>query len=253
MNWSSIVKAFKNKSLRNKVIAVVGLIVVYRLLAHIPVPLAEPTKFKEIIDSVINSNDFGGFINLISGGALSSLSIVLIGLGPFINASIITQLLTKAVPKLEEMHNDGEAGRRKIQQWTRMLAVPLAVVQSIAYIYILRQTVVAGNSVSFIGSGFGEWFTAVLAMTTGSIILMWLGELITEQGVGNGISTIIFASITSQLPTTIAGLGASLFDTADGALNVFGLFTLPISPLWLGVTIAIVVGLVLVLYLFRRQ
>jgi preprotein translocase subunit SecY len=118
---------------------VLGLVIVYRFFAHIPVPLADPTKLKEVINSVVSGSDFGGFLNLLSGGALASFSIVLVGLSPFITASVITQLLTKAIPKLEELHKDGESGRRKIQQWTRMITLPLAIVQSIAFIYILRQ------------------------------------------------------------------------------------------------------------------
>ena len=117
---------------------VLGLIVAFRFLAHIPVPLAEPTKLKAIIDNVVNSSDFGGFLNLMSGGALAQMSIVLVGMSPFITASIITQLLTKAIPKLEELHKDGESGRRKINQWTRIVSVPLAVIQSIAYDEPLR-------------------------------------------------------------------------------------------------------------------
>lgn len=147
MNWKTIGKSVKNGDMRRRLLIVLGLVVVYRFLAHIPVPLANPTQLKEVINSVIGGTDFGGFLNLLSGGALASFSIVLVGLSPFITASIITQLLTKAIPKLEELHKDGESGRRKIQQWTRMITVPLAIVQSIAFIYILRQSVLAGNSI----------------------------------------------------------------------------------------------------------
>ena len=143
MNWKTILKSLKNNDMRRRILIVLGLVVVYRFLAHVPVPLAEPTQLREVINSVVSSTDFGGFLNLLSGGALASFSIVLVGLSPFITASIITQLLTKAIPKLEELHKDGESGRRKIQQWTRIISLPLAVVQSIAFIYILRQSVLA--------------------------------------------------------------------------------------------------------------
>lgn len=196
MNWKTIFKSLKNRDMQKRVGIVLGLVVVYRFLAHIPVPLAEPTKLKEVIDSVVNSTDFGGFLNLLSGGALASFSIVLVGLSPFITASIITQLLTKAIPKLEELHKDGESGRRKINQWTRLLSVPLAIVQSIAFIFILRQTVLAGNTTVLDNATPIEWIVAVTAMTAGALVLMWLGELITEQGVGNGISMLIFAGIS---------------------------------------------------------
>lgn len=238
--------------MQKRVGIVLGLIVAYRFLAHIPVPLAEPTKLKEVIDSVVNSTDFGGFLNLLSGGALASFSIVLVGLSPFITASIITQLLTKAIPKLEELHKDGESGRRKINQWTRVIAVPLAIVQSIAFIFILRQTVLAGNTSVLNNATPIEWVVAVTAMTAGAILLMWLGELVTEQGIGNGISMLIFAGIISQLPNTMATLGASLVDTSSGSLHIFNWFTLPLNPTatWVGLVIAF--ASLMVLYLLVK-
>lgn len=231
MNWKTIFKSFKNRDMQRRILVLLGIIVAYRFLAHIPAPIAEPSQLRDVINSVISSTDFGGFLNLLSGGALASFSIVLVGLSPFITASIISQLLTKAIPKLEELNKDGESGRRKINQWTRMISVPLAVVQSIAFIYILRETVLAGNTTVLADSTLMEWTIAVTAMTAGSILLMWLGELITEQGIGNGISLMIFAGIISQLPQTLGTLFVSLFDTSQGALSVFGWFTLPVNPL----------------------
>ena len=113
MNWRIIFRSLKNKDMQKRLFIVVGIIVVYRLLAHIPVPLAEPTQLRNAISSVLGQSDLGGILNLLSGGALSSFSLVLVGLSPFITASIIIQLLTKAIPKLEELHKDGESGRRK--------------------------------------------------------------------------------------------------------------------------------------------
>lgn len=252
MNWKTIFKSFKNRDMQKRIGIVLGIVVAYRFLAHVPVPLAEPTKLKEVIDSVVNSTDFGGFLNLLSGGALASFSIVLVGLSPFITASIISQLLTKAVPKLEELHKDGESGRRKINQWTRMLSVPLAIVQSIAFIYILRQTVLAGNTTVLDNATPIEWIVAVTAMTAGALLLMWLGELITEQGVGNGISMLIFAGIISQLPTTLASLGTSLVDTTNGSLQVFNWFTLPLNPTATWVAVVIGLASLLVLYLLVK-
>lgn len=252
MNWKTIFKSFKNKDMQKRLLIVVGIIIAYRFLAHIPVPLAEPTQLREIINNVINGTDFGGFLNLLSGGALSSLSIVLVGLGPFITASIITQLLTKAIPRLEELHKDGESGRRKIQQWTRMISVPLAVVQSIAFIFILRETVLAGNSVGLGVTTPMEWIIAVTAMTAGSVLLMWLGELITEQGIGNGISLIIFAGILSQMPQMLSTIGTSLADTSAGKLSVFGWFELPINPTAFWITLILgVVSLVILYWLVK--
>jgi preprotein translocase subunit SecY len=248
MNWRTIFKSFKNKDMQKRLFIVLGIIVAYRLLSHIPVPLAEPTQLKEVVNSVVSSTDFGGFLNLLSGGALSSFSVVLVGMTPFITASVITQLLTKAIPRLEELHKDGESGRRKINQWTRMLTIPLAVVQSFAFIYILRQNVLAGNTTVLSNATTMEWVVAVTAMVAGSVLLMWLGELITEQGIGNGISLIIFAGIISQLPTTLATLGSSLFDTTNGSLNVFNWFTVPVNPLIFGVVIGLLVVSLLILY-----
>jgi preprotein translocase subunit SecY len=252
MNWKTIFRSFKNKDMQKRLLTVLGIIIAYRLLAHIPVPLAEPTQLKQVIDSVLSQSNFGGFLNLLSGGALSQLSIVLVGMSPFITASIITQLLTKAVPKLEELHKDGESGRRKINQWTRMVALPLAVIQSIAFIYILRQTVLAGNATSLATTTPIEWIVAVTAMTAGAMLLMWLGELITEQGVGNGISLIIFAGIISQLPTTLGTIVSSLFDTSKGTLSVFNWFHIPVNPTAFWVTLGISIVSLLVLYMLVK-
>ncbi|HRF28560.1 MAG TPA: preprotein translocase subunit SecY [Candidatus Saccharibacteria bacterium] len=253
MNWKTIGKSLKNSDMRRRLLVVLGLVIVYRFLAHIPVPLAEPTQMKEVIDSVVSGSDFGGFLNLLSGGALASFSIVLVGLSPFITASIITQLLTKAIPKLEELHKDGESGRRKIQQWTRIISVPLAVVQSIAFIYILRQSVLAGNTTALSDPTLLEWIVAVGAMTAGSVLLMWLGEIMTEQGVGNGLSLLIFAGIVSQMPQTLQTIGTSLVDTSEtGKLHVFNWFTVPVNPLAFWVTAAILVASLLVLYLLVK-
>ena len=252
MNWRTVFRSLKNRDMQKRLGIVLGLLIAFRFMAHIPVPLAEPTKLKTIIESVIGNSDFGGFLNLMSGGALAQISIVLVGMSPFITASIITQLLTKAIPKLEELHKDGETGRRKINQWTRMISVPLAVIQSVAFIYILRQSVLAGSTAGTVTTSPMEWVVAVLAMTAGSVLLMWIGELITEQGVGNGISLIIFAGIVSQLPKTFGTLISSLLDTSAGKLNVFGWFELPVNPtaFWV-VLVILTLGLVILYTLVK--
>ncbi|MEI6053831.1 MAG: preprotein translocase subunit SecY [Candidatus Saccharibacteria bacterium] len=252
MNWKIILKSLKNRDMLKRLLILLGIIVTFRFLAHIPVPLAEPTQLKEVINGVISGSDFGGFLNLLSGGALTSFSIILVGMSPFITASIITQLLTKAIPKLEELHKDGESGRRKINQWTRMVAVPLSIVQSIAFIYILRQTVLAGNTTVLADSTLLVWIVAVAAMSAGSILLMWFGELITEQGVGNGISLIIFAGIVSQLPKMLGGLGTSLFINTKGSFSVFGWFTIPVNPVSAAVALALVISFVVILYILVK-
>ena len=253
MNWKTVFKSFKNKDMQKRLFGVIGLIVVFRFLSHIPVPLAEPTKLKEVVANAINSTDLGGFINLLTGGALTSFSIMIVGLSPFITASIITQMLSKAVPSLEELNNDGESGRRKINQWTRMLTIPLAIVQSIAYIFILRTTVLAQNTTVFNGMNMMDWVVAVTAMTTGAVLLMWIGEIITEKGIGNGISLIIFAGIISQLPRMLATFGSSIGDTKTyGPLQIFNWFTLPVNPVVTGVAFALGFAGIILLYILVK-
>ncbi len=252
MNWRTVLRSLKNRDMQKRLGIVLGLLIAYRFLSHIPVPLADPTELRNIINTIVSSSDFGGFLNLMSGGALAQISIMLVGMSPFITASIITQLLTKAIPKLEELHKDGESGRRKIQQWTRIITVPLAIVQSIAFIYILRQSVLEGSTAGTATMNPMDWVIAVTAMTAGAVLLMWIGELITEQGIGNGISLVIFAGIVSQLPNMFGTLINSLFNTANGSLSVFGWFNLPVDPTTFWVTLSIsIIGLV-ALYLLVK-
>ncbi len=252
MNFKTILKSLKNKDMRKRIFGVVGILVVYRLLAHIPVPMGDSTTFKQAIDNLINGTDLGGFINLISGGGLTNFSIILVGLSPYITASIVMQMLSKALPNMEELSKDGETGRRKINQWTRIVAVPLAIVQSIAYIYILQQEVISANTAGSVDPSMFEWVISVSAMVAGSIMLMWLGELITEQGIGNGISTVILCSIVSSFPQTLAQMGQQLFDTSYGSLDFFGAFTIPINPTMFWIMIGMGAGLIVVLYLLVK-
>ena len=251
MHFKTIFKSLKNKDMLKRILIVLGIVVVYRFLAHVPVPLGDSATFKEAIDNLLSKSDFSSFLNLISGGGLTSLSIILVGLSPFITASIVVQLITKAIPSLEELSQDGESGRRKINQWTRRLTVPLAVVQSVAYIFILKQSALA-NTASAIELNASQWFLAITCMTAGSIILMWLGELISEQGIGNGISMVIFASIISQFPTTFATLSSTLFDTSNGSLSVFGWFEIPVNPTVFWICLGFLVALVIVVYLLIK-
>lgn len=257
MHFKTIFKSLKNKDMLKRVCAVLGIIVAYRLLAQIPVPMGDASTFREAVSNLLEKSDFSSFLNLISGGGLASFSIILVGMSPYITGSIVVQLLTKAIPSLEELSNDGEVGRRKINQWTRMLTIPLAIIQSIAYIFILYQSVVSVNIATEFVPTMKDWALSVTAMTAGSVILMWMGELITEQGIGNGISTLIFASIISQLPTTMSTLGMSLFDTSSGTLSLFGWLELPVNPqvFWivLGFTIAMLVVIYFLIKLNEAQ
>lgn len=247
MHFKNIFKSLKNKDMLKRVLVIFGILVAYRLLAQIPVPMGDASTFKEAVSNLLEKSDFSNFLNLISGGGLASFSIILVGLSPYITSSIVVQLVTKAIPSLEELSNDGEVGRRKINQWTRILTVPLAIIQSIAYIFILYQSTLSANIASEFTPTFGDWALSVTAMTAGSMILMWLGELITEQGIGNGISTLIFASIISQLPTTMAALGAELFNTSNGALNIFGL-ELPFNPEIFWIVFGFIIAMIVVIY-----
>lgn len=253
MNFKNIFRSLKNSDMRNRVLAVIAILIVYRFLAHIPVPLAEPTQLKEIVDQTLNNNSLGGFLNLLSGGALSSFSIMLVGLSPYITASVITQLLTKAVPKLEEMHKDGESGRRRINQWTRVITLPLAILQSIAFIFILRQSVLTSSTTTLTAMTSMEWVVSVAAMTAGAMLLMWLGEIITEKGIGNGISLLIFAGIISQVPQNLASLGASIFTPNGDPFHVFNWFTisqLNNTAVWLTLGIGLI-GLAVLYFLVK--
>ena len=187
MHFKTIFKSLRNKDMLKRVGVIFGIIVAYRLLAQIPVPMGDAATFKEAVSNLLEKSDFSSFLNLISGGGLASFSIILVGLSPYITGSIVVQLITKAVPRLEELSNDGETGRRKINQWTRILTVPLAIVQSVAYIFILYQQVVGANIATDFVPTAGDWVLSVTAMTAGSVILMCMGELIPEQGIGNGI------------------------------------------------------------------
>jgi len=232
-----------------RVFIILGILVAYRLLAHIPVPMGDASTFKEAVSNLLEKSDFSSFLNLISGGGLASFSIILVGLSPYITGSIIIQLLSKAIPSLEEISQDGETGRRKLNQWTRMLTIPLAIIQSIAYIFILYQSTVSANVATAFEPTIRDWILSITAMTAGSVILMWLGELITEQGIGNGTSMIIFASIISQLPTTLASLGASLLDTStSGPLNLFGWLELPVNPTIFWILFGFIIAMLVVIY-----
>ncbi len=256
MNWKTVLKSLRSRDMQKRLLVVLGLIIVYRFLAHIPVPLTDPASLKDVLNNVLNQSDLGGFINILSGGALSNLSIVLVGLSPYITASVITQLLTKAIPRLEELHKDGEVGRRKIQQWTRLITLPLAILQSIAFIFILRQTVLAGNTGVDLTAGTTalQWVVMVGAMTAGAMLLMWLGELVTEQGVGNGMSLLIFAGIISQLPSTLGSLISSLGNVAADKANALHVFNwvIPVNAVAFWVTLSLALGGLIVLYIIVK-
>lgn len=216
--------------MRKRILAVLGIIVVFRLLAIVPIPLGSSSNLHQVLTNLFNNKNTPqllGFLNVLSGGALANFSIMLAGLGPYINASIIMQLLTKAIPKLEELHKEGEFGQKKINQYTRILTFPLAIVQSIGSIFLIRQ--VAQSLGGNVGSNASlmQWIIMVGALTGGSMLLMWLGELVTEQSVGNGISLIITVGIVSRLPSNMYQIVNSALGKKD-RWKIFG-HTIPMD------------------------
>lgn len=177
--------------LRTRVLFALAILVIFRLFAAIPIPGIDPVALEQFF----SSNQFFGLLDVFSGGGLANLSIVMLGVGPYITASIIMQLLTIMSPKLKALyHEEGEAGRRKFIQYSRALTVPLALLQSVGFILLLKN-----RGVLEAMSGF-DLLTNVVIVTAGSVLLMWLGELITEFGIGNGVSLIIFSGIVARIP-----------------------------------------------------
>jgi preprotein translocase subunit SecY len=189
--WEKIQQVWKIKDLRNKILFVLGLLVIFRLVAHIPVPGVNT----EVLRNLVADNQLLGLLNVFSGGSIKSFSVVMLGVGPYITASIILQLLTMIVPRLEELSKEGEQGQQKINTYTHWLTVPLAFIQGYSMIRYLNQTAPVLNSVSTL-----QLITILCVITAGSMFLVWLGELITEKKVGNGVSLLIFAGIVAGLP-----------------------------------------------------
>ncbi|HAV11015.1 MAG TPA: preprotein translocase subunit SecY [Candidatus Moranbacteria bacterium] len=211
-----ITQIFKVKELRNKILFIIAILVVFRVAANIPLPWVNSEQLKQLFDG----NQFLGLLNIFSGGGLSNISIVLLGVGPYITASIIMQLMTMIVPRLEQIYKEeGEAGRQKFNMWTRWLTVPLAVLQTSAMITLLKSQNVFGELSAF------QTGTIIIIATAGTIFLMWLGELITEKGIGNGVSFLIFAGIVASLPSTVS----QVFFTFDSTMFFTYLMLLVVS------------------------
>jgi preprotein translocase subunit SecY len=194
----TIANAFAVPEIRRKIFFTLGMLALYRLGAFIPAPGIDVDTLDSIEDNFTGNNVLG-FLNLFSGGSLQRLSLFALGIMPYITASIIIQLLTVVVPSLERLQKEGEVGQQKITQYTRYLTVGLAFGQSIGYVFLFESfTNAAGESV--VGTlTFNKVFVIVISLTAGCVLLMWLGELITQRGVGNGISLMIFASIASGI------------------------------------------------------
>lgn len=193
-------KIFLIPELRKKIIITILLLLLVRVLAHIPLPGVDIATLKEFFAE----NQFFGLLNMFSGGTMENFSIILMGVGPYITASIIFQLLGMVVPAIEKLRKEGQEGQRRINQYTRILTVPLSAIQAWAMIKVLSGAgqAVSGTSFEITLSGF-ELIMAVITVTAGTILLMWLGELISENGIGNGISLIITIGILAAIPQMI--------------------------------------------------
>ena len=208
-------------------------LLIYRIGTHIPVPGIDPDQLASLFDQ--NQGTILGLANVFSGGALERMSILALGILPYISASIIMQLMTAVTPQLEQLKKEGESGRRKISQWTRYLTVVLALVQGTG------MTVGLANQGLTYASGLSFYVTAVASLVTGAVFMMWLGEQITERGVGNGISLLIFAGIVAGLP---AAIGQSLEQARQGEISILIL---------LGILVLAAVVIYLVVFIERGQ
>lgn len=205
---------WRSKELRQRILITIGLLLIYRIVAHITVPGSDPFALQQFLDSRSAAGAAGVFAAL-TGGALDNFSIVLLGLSPYINASIIMQLSTVIFPKLEAISKEGASGQQKINRYTRWMTLPLAFLQSYGFLILLSR-----GGVQLLDLSFPGVLLPMLYVTAGSIFLMWLGELMTENGIGNGISLLIFIGIVSGVPTVLS----SMFIAGEGKIASFYLF-----------------------------
>ena len=205
----AVINAFKLRDLRNRILFTLGVLVIFRLAAHIPLPGVDPEGLKRVFEA----NQLLGLLNMFSGGAMMTFSIVAMGVYPYITAQIIVQLLQPIIPQLEELAQEGEAGRQKMALYTRLVTVPLAALQGYAQASLLARPAAGGVPViANWGFSSGTWLSTlsvILTLTAGTLFAVWLGELIDEQGIGNGLSILIFGGIVAQMPQNIASLWVS--------------------------------------------
>lgn len=224
--WNKLKLAWTDKTLRKRILFVLAALVVFRLLSSIPIPGIDKLE----LNRFLSNNQFFGILNIFSGGGLSNLSIIMLGVGPYITSSIIMQLLTIMVPALKKLyHEEGEAGKKKFSQYSRILTVPLAAIQGYSLLAILENQNILVNLTVF------DRITNVIIVIAGAMLIMWLGELMSEFGIGNGVSLLIFAGIVAALPSEVSQL-IFTFDKAQ----------IPMYLLFLGVGILIIAGVVIV-------
>ncbi len=225
--WQKLQQVWGIKDIRNKILYVLGMLVIFRLVAHIPIPGVNLDNLRQFLAG----NQVFGLLDVFSGGTMSNFSIVMLGVGPYITSSIIFQLLTMIVPKLEELSKEGESGQQRINMYTRLLAVPLAFLQSYAMIKLLNSSALP----IITDLSFFRLVTIMMTITAGTMFLMWIGELISEQKVGNGISLLIFAGIAAGLP---GGLRTIFINYDSSQFFTFVLFA--------GIVVLTVVGVVFI-------
>jgi preprotein translocase subunit SecY len=225
--WDKLFQALRVKEVRNGLLFVLAMMIVFRVAANIPLPGIDLVALQRFFEA----NQLLGVLNLFSGGTIRNFSIVALGVAPYITASIIFQLLGMIIPRIEEIQKDGEAGQRKINQWTRLLTVPLAIIQSASLIGLMKQ-----SQFAIIQSSSPVYLAAIVCtVTAGTLFLMWMGELISEKKVGNGMSLLIAAGILADLPSSASQFLAA-FDQAQ-ALTL---------ALYAGVAVVTVLGVVFV-------
>ena len=231
--FKTLKNAWSIPDLRKKLLFTLLIIVVFRIGSVITVPFLDTAALAEAMGGIAEGNTMLAYINTLSGGAFSNATLFAMGITPYINSSIIMQLLTVAIPPLERMAKEGEAGRKKISAITRYVTVGLGLIQGTAfYIFLKNKNVVMYNE------GFDMWFTAivtVLVFTAGTAIMMWLGEQINKHGIGNGISILLFAGIVAQLPATISRLGQFWSLASQGSTQFYILV-----PLWVLIFIGVI-------------
>ncbi len=203
-------ESFRLPDLRRRILITILILVVYRLAANVPVPGVDHEVLRQVLSPDSAVGTFAQVLDLLSGGAVSNFSVLAMGVYPYITASIIIQILTPIIPALEEITKEGQAGRDKINRWTYYLAIPVALLQAIGQINIFRDQATGGTIIPGFGIGVGNDLlltgTVLAVMTAGTMFAIWLGELITEDGIGNGLSLVIFAGIVARIPTNITRL-----------------------------------------------
>ena len=204
--WDKLIRAWQVKEVRHGLLFVLAMMVLFRVVANIPLPGIDLVALRRLFDA----NQVLGLLNLFSGGTIRNFSIVALGVAPYITASIIFQLLTMIVPRLEEIQKEGESGQRRINQWTRLLTVPLAIIQSFSLFALMRQSQVPVLT----NTNPLHLLAIICTVTAGSVFLVWIGELISEKKVGNGISLLIFAGIVASLPESLSQF-ASTYDSSQ--------------------------------------